>query len=368
MEENNLLSSQMISSESKSSDFITDGAVLISYKGTQSRLIVPEGLESIGKDAFFKNALLKGVVLPSTLKSIESHAFFGCKNLESVTVKGPVSSIGDFAFADCINIKSINIPQSVEYIGAYAFSYVFGNADIKAPESQSRTYIELPKGLKTIREGSFLGCDGIVVYDNLFMDGKNESDNTKLASSCILQAQTGRALYDPDKASGHWVDSIRFKPHLIVTKSASTGEVLSAIWMSSKEERREYLNAIIDLWETRKPFNFEAYDSHFSTMISIQDKIHVAFYRLLYPYELKYLYQTQYEEFLKKQTINAVSTISLDYRLKLLQLLAGKNMLTVENIDSIFEVLNNDQNTKCVSWIMNYKNQHGLQSDYRLIL
>ena len=350
MAESNFNLSQTNSSQpGNPSDFKIEGPVLLSYKGTESHLIVPEGIEVIGQDAFFKNSFLKGLVLPDSLKTIESKAFFACKNLESVTMKGQITFIGDFAFADCTAIRIIHIPQSVRTIGKFAFSYVFGRADIKALEKQSSVYVELPKNLEELGEGSFLGSDGIIIYDK-------------------LRSQAGRALYDPDKASGHWIDSIRFKPHLIMLKSTRTDQILAAVWTASKDERREYLTTLMDLWERDMPFAFEEYDQLFQTMVSTRDKINVAFYRLQYPYDLHERHKNIYEDFLKKQAVHVVGTISHDYKLQALQLLANRSMLTVENIDPIFELLNNEGNTKCVSWIMNYKNKNRLKNHGRLTL
>jgi hypothetical protein len=100
----------------------------------------------------------------------------------------------------------------------------------------------------------------------------------------------------------------------------------------------------------------------------MNDKINVAFYRLQYPYDLREKYKDSYEKFFKKQAVKAIETIDYDHKLNVLQLLAEKNMLTAENIDPIFEALNNEGNTKCVSWVMNYKNKHRLKNDCHLIL
>lgn len=341
---------------------------MISYKGTESHIIVPEGIEVIGKNAFFKNALLKGVALPNSLKTIDDNAFFACKNLESIIIKDKVTHIGSFAFADCINLKIINIPCTATHIGKYAFSCVFGTAGIKAGQEQSKVYIKLPKSLKSLGEGSFLGSDGIIVYDTLCQLTEDRHNVFSQTDDLIKNSKFGHALYDPEKASGHWVDSCRFKPHLIMVKSSQTEEVLCAIWMASKDERRKYLDTIINLWEAGGFFDFEEYDALFDTMISPVDKIQVAFYRLQYPYALKENYKIEYENFLKKHVIEAVETIDLEHKLNLLQLLVEKAMLTEENIDRVFESLNNNGYTKCVSWIMNYKNKHHFNRDSHLML
>lgn len=349
-------------------DFQIEGEILISYKGTERHLIVPEGIEVIGQAAFFKNALLKDVTLPSSLRTIEAKAFSGCKNLQSLSIKNQVTHIGDFAFADCSNLKVIDIPSALTHIGRYAFSYVFGSASTKTSQKNPPLHIELPKHLKILGEGSFLGCDGISIYDTLLRQAENAREACRKTSNTITKSQPGRALYDPDNASGHWTNSDRFKAHLILVKSSQTDETFCAVWMASKQEERKYLNTIMDLWDTDKFFDFQSYDSLFEGMISPADKSLVAFYRLKYPYQLEENHKVTYEDFLKKNAVKAVETVALEHKLELLKLLAEKNMLTSDNIDPIFEKLNNDGHTKCVSWIMTYKNEHHLRNDDYLML
>jgi len=72
-----------------------DGKVLMN-KGTYSKtaLVVPDGVEIIADNAFYKSTSLKSVTFPESLKTI-----------------------GAFAFRDCLNLKSVFIPSSVETLG-----------------------------------------------------------------------------------------------------------------------------------------------------------------------------------------------------------------------------------------------------------
>ena len=81
---------------------------------------LPEGLETIGDNAFYNCETLARVVFPSTLKSI-----------------------GDYAFYNAYRSNVLELP-SVEHIGAYAF-YAIGVTDA----------LELPEGLKTIGDSAF---------------------------------------------------------------------------------------------------------------------------------------------------------------------------------------------------------------------
>ena len=61
------------------------------------------------------------VVIPEGVTSIGSKAFSGCSNLQNVTIPEGVTSIADGAFEECSNLQSVDIPASVKNIGFYAF-------------------------------------------------------------------------------------------------------------------------------------------------------------------------------------------------------------------------------------------------------
>ncbi len=92
----------------------------LSYNFT--KLVVAEGVTSIGEEAFLNAELLECVELASTVEIISQRAFYGCKNLKSV-VYADVSTIDTMAFYGCMSYTAIEIPEAVEKIGNYAFGY-----------------------------------------------------------------------------------------------------------------------------------------------------------------------------------------------------------------------------------------------------
>ncbi len=108
------------------------------------KVVIPEGVETIGPYAFAGLTALTEIELPSTLEAIEYGAFFGCTSLK--TVKGlenvklinkyafqncaietpltltSIHAIGDYAFAGNEELESISFGKSLSSIGAYAFA------------------------------------------------------------------------------------------------------------------------------------------------------------------------------------------------------------------------------------------------------
>ena len=101
-------------------------------------IILHDGIEYIGDDAFKNCKSLKSIVMPSSIKSTWKQfrsTFKGCINLEKLNIPEGVTCIGDHAFEECSNLKSIVIPSSVEYISEYAFCDCVGLERIIIPES-----------------------------------------------------------------------------------------------------------------------------------------------------------------------------------------------------------------------------------------
>lgn len=83
---------------------------------------IPEGVERIAKNCFYKCDRLQRIDIPSTVKEIGDMAFFKCYGISLVTLPDGLVSIGSDAFSYCQNMKyAIFIPESVEEIGHHCF-------------------------------------------------------------------------------------------------------------------------------------------------------------------------------------------------------------------------------------------------------
>lgn len=100
-------------------DFLISGGVLVAYRGTSSKVTIPDGVRVIAGEAFKGNGQLESLVCPDSLTVIGEGAFEGCRYLSKVQLGSSVTQIKDRAFAEC-SLKFLDLPPSVQEMGLKA--------------------------------------------------------------------------------------------------------------------------------------------------------------------------------------------------------------------------------------------------------
>lgn len=113
---------------------IDDENRLTNYNGTEKHIILPQGIEIIGENAFMSSEI-ESVVVPEGVEKIEDSGFWGCKSLKSVTLPSSLEVIEGDAFRMCEELRSIVIPEGVTEIGMDAFTSCNKLKDIYLPDS-----------------------------------------------------------------------------------------------------------------------------------------------------------------------------------------------------------------------------------------
>ena len=79
------------------------------YRSTITRVIIDNGVRSIGNDAFFNCYKLTSVTIPASVTCIGNYAFGNCNSLTSVAIPASVAHIGEEAFARCNHLVEISV-------------------------------------------------------------------------------------------------------------------------------------------------------------------------------------------------------------------------------------------------------------------
>ena len=164
--------------------FSKDGTVLICYPGgkNEKEYTVPQGVTEIG-DAAFTDSRLERIVLPEGMKTIGSNAFMGSSGLSEINIPDGTVSIASFAFQNCRGLKHISLPDSLKtmddnpFIRCYALTAVEISEDhpyfmlrdnalirkedmslIWYPSAAEQEEYRIPDGVRSIGGSAFHKC------------------------------------------------------------------------------------------------------------------------------------------------------------------------------------------------------------------
>ncbi len=111
---------------------------------------LPDGLTTIGDEAFASCSSLTSINLPDSLTTIGDEAFYYCRSLTSINLPDSLTTLRDNTFSRCSSLTSINMPDGLTTIGDWTFS-----------DCSSLTSIKLPDSLTTLGSGTFSGCSSL---------------------------------------------------------------------------------------------------------------------------------------------------------------------------------------------------------------
>lgn len=181
---------------SHAENFIIHNDILKKYTGTETDIILPDGIRKIECYAFSHCHMLTSITFRGELKEIGAFAFIGCEHLKEIMIPHSVTKLGEGIFSECTDLEHIavssenpifhsendclmetntgilvcgcrnsKIPEETREIAPYAFAGCKGF--LRA---------ELPNGLNRIGDMAFLRCsrlETVFIPDSVTHIGKS---------------------------------------------------------------------------------------------------------------------------------------------------------------------------------------------------
>jgi len=94
-----------------------------SHNHSLTSIVIPEGVTSLGHEAFWDDSLLTSAVLPDSLLSLDDRLFLNATSLSNVRFPKYLTHIGSAVFVNTA-LTSVTIPGTVNQIDQYAFAYM----------------------------------------------------------------------------------------------------------------------------------------------------------------------------------------------------------------------------------------------------
>ena len=151
---------------------------------------LPQSLNKLDLYVFNECTSLKECIIPNSVTQIKAGAFYYCTSLEKVQLPVGINKIESWMFANCTSLKSIEMPNQIDSIGTYAFNACTSLTNVIIPNSV--TVVEeyafnFCKGLKEVTigkrvvdigDGVFRECDSLVVVNSHMENPKPINQNT----------------------------------------------------------------------------------------------------------------------------------------------------------------------------------------------
>ena len=166
------------------------GAPWADFADDLTKVVIEEGITTIGASAFMYCGNLTEVVIPGTVTSIGSTAFLGCTSLTKFDIPEGVISVGGEAFGECNALERINIPSSLTSFGERMFMNGAGKLTEINVDSGNTVYSS-KEGVLYSKDGSTLVCYPCGKEDSSYIvpEGVTAIGNSAFEDCNVTQVQ-----------------------------------------------------------------------------------------------------------------------------------------------------------------------------------
>ena len=231
-----------------------DKKTLICYPSAKGNVIIPDGIQIIGIDAFYGCSEMETVIIPDSVTTIQDAAFYLCTGLTKINISKNVEKINSIVFSECEKLI-FEVAAENEYYASSDDGKMLFSKDKKTlicyPSASGD--IEIPGGVEIIGENAFESCLNLINVkipnSVLIIEGGAFEECSSLTTLTIPQNVLKIGTFAFNKCTG--LKSITFEDTETWYKtldyiSYTKGEIID---VSNPEENANILPKLYDVFE-----------------------------------------------------------------------------------------------------------------------
>ena len=97
-------------------EFVIKNGILTKYNGTDTHVVIPDGVTTITNTSFAESDDIESIVLPESVSLIKKNSFICCQKLKEITMTNPWIKVSPEAFILCEDAY-FSMPYGISDIG-----------------------------------------------------------------------------------------------------------------------------------------------------------------------------------------------------------------------------------------------------------
>lgn len=147
-------------------DLLIVGDCLVKARGNRSEYPIPSNIRLIANNAFEGNTGLKTIVVPEGVEIIGDDAFWQCSSLQQVSLPQiSLKFLGREAFRDCSSLQEISLPEGIDEIRSWTFYDCTSLVSLSIPESVKKIAYDVVYNTPLLKNSQYL-TNGMVIIDD----------------------------------------------------------------------------------------------------------------------------------------------------------------------------------------------------------
>lgn len=147
-------------------DLLIVGDCLVKARGNRSEYSIPSNIRLIANNAFESNTGLEKIVVPEGVEIIGDDAFWQCSSLHQVSLpQTSLKSLGKEAFRDCPSLQEISLPEGIDEIRSWTFYDCTSLVSLSIPESVKKIAYDVVYNTPLLKNSQYL-TNGMLIIDD----------------------------------------------------------------------------------------------------------------------------------------------------------------------------------------------------------